>query len=128
MQTLSRAQRSAATAADHTSTQPAPERISAFAMGLVVIAMSTWALTTLPIQAGFILALSTLVQAWLWRGVFFGGLPAWRGSQAWQLWLCAYLELLGLATWVLLLAALRGGRHIPTPAPAAASAAALEPA
>src|SRR5437762_5828846 len=45
---------------------------------------------------GLLLALLTVCQAWIWRPVFFGGLPAWRGPQAWQLWLCAYLELVGL--------------------------------
>lgn len=45
---------------------------------------------------GLLIALFTAWQAWNWRNVFFGGLPAWRGPQAWQLWLCAYLELAGL--------------------------------
>src|SRR6266545_4511050 len=42
----------------------APERISAIAMGLVVIGFASWVLTTLPIQAVFILTLSG-VLAWL---------------------------------------------------------------
>src|SRR5262249_10312711 len=46
---------------------------------------------------GLALALMAAIQAWIWRGVFFGGLPAWRGPLAWQLWLCVYVELLGLA-------------------------------
>jgi hypothetical protein len=64
MQTLTPAYRSAGTATNHVQPRPAPERISAIAMGLVVIGFSAWVLTTLPIQAAFILTLSG-VLAWL---------------------------------------------------------------
>src|SRR5207302_2076639 len=58
------AQRSGPTAINHAPPRRAPERISAVAMGLVVIGFSAWALTTLPIQAAFILTFSG-VLAWL---------------------------------------------------------------
>jgi hypothetical protein len=46
---------------------------------------------------GFAIAVITLAQAWQWREVFFGGLPAWKGEEAWKFWLSAYVELAGLA-------------------------------
>jgi hypothetical protein len=64
MQTLTPAPRSVVTATNHAQRRSAPERISAIAMGLVVIGFSAWVLTTLPIQAAFILTLSG-VLAWL---------------------------------------------------------------
>src|SRR5438132_14380990 len=64
MQTLTRAQRSAPIVISHAPPRRAPERISAIAMGLVVIGFASWVLTTLPIQAAFILTLSG-VLAWL---------------------------------------------------------------
>src|SRR5262249_26263482 len=45
---------------------------------------------------GLILTLMTICQAWIWRNIFFGGLPAWRGPLAWQMWVCAYLAFAGL--------------------------------
>jgi hypothetical protein len=48
--------------------------------------------------AGLIIALMTIIRAVLWwNEVFAGGINAWRGENAWKLWLCFYVELLGLA-------------------------------
>jgi hypothetical protein len=47
--------------------------------------------------AGLILALGALARAILWRDEVFGGMRAWQGDRGWQLWLCAYVELIGLA-------------------------------
>ena len=34
--------------------------------------------------------------AFLWRDEVFGGMRAWQGDRGWHLWLCAYVELIGL--------------------------------
>lgn len=47
---------------------------------------------------GLIIALMTLVRAWMWRNeVFLGGMAAWTGPESYRFWLCAYVELGGLA-------------------------------
>jgi hypothetical protein len=47
--------------------------------------------------AGFILALAALAQAIVWRSDITGGMRVWQGATGWRLWLCAYVELAGLA-------------------------------
>jgi hypothetical protein len=47
--------------------------------------------------AGLILSLGALARAILWRDEVFGGMRAWQGDRGWHLWLCAYVELIGLA-------------------------------
>jgi hypothetical protein len=47
---------------------------------------------------GLVIAVMTLWRAWLWRTeVFLGGLSAWTGGESYRFWLCAYIELAGLA-------------------------------
>ena len=46
--------------------------------------------------AGLILALAAATRAFLWRDEIFGGMRAWQGDRGWHLWLCAYVELIGL--------------------------------
>jgi hypothetical protein len=46
--------------------------------------------------AGLVIAVMVLAHAWLERDLFLGGVSRWRSTAAWQVWLCAYLELLGL--------------------------------
>ena len=46
---------------------------------------------------GFILALGAIWRAVLWKDVLFGGMTIWQGESSWQLWYCAYAELIGLA-------------------------------
>ena len=45
---------------------------------------------------GLVLAGGALVRAILWSSDVFGGMGAWQGNRAWHLWLCAYVELIGL--------------------------------
>jgi hypothetical protein len=47
--------------------------------------------------AGLILSLGALARAFMWRDEVFGGMRAWQGDRGWHLWLCAYVELIGLA-------------------------------
>jgi gliding motility-associatede transport system auxiliary component len=48
--------------------------------------------------SGLIIAFFTFCMAWIWRNdVFFAGVPGWNGDNGWRLWLCAYVELIGLA-------------------------------
>ncbi len=47
--------------------------------------------------AGLILSLGALGRAIVWRDEIFGGMRAWQGDRGWHLWLCAYVELIGLA-------------------------------
>ncbi len=46
---------------------------------------------------GFILAGGALARAVIWSSDVFGGMRAWQGERSWHLWLCAYVELIGLA-------------------------------
>jgi hypothetical protein len=46
--------------------------------------------------SGLVIAVMVLAHAWLERELFLGGLSRWRSEAAWQIWLCAYLELFGL--------------------------------
>jgi len=46
--------------------------------------------------AGLILSLGALARAFVWRDEVFGGMRAWQGDRGWHLWLCAYVELIGL--------------------------------
>lgn len=47
---------------------------------------------------GLVLALAAALAAWIWRDeVLFGGLAGWQGPNAYRFWLCAYVELAGLA-------------------------------
>jgi hypothetical protein len=45
---------------------------------------------------GLILSLGALARAFMWRDEVFGGMRAWQGDRGWHLWLCAYVELIGL--------------------------------
>jgi len=45
---------------------------------------------------GLVISVMVLAHAWLQRELFLGGLTKWRTEAAWQIWLCAYLELFGL--------------------------------
>jgi hypothetical protein len=45
---------------------------------------------------GLVISVMVLAHAWVSRELFLGGLSRWRDEAAWQIWLCAYLELLGL--------------------------------
>jgi hypothetical protein len=45
---------------------------------------------------GLVISVMVLVRAWLSRELFLGGPAQWRTEAVWKVWLCAYLELLGL--------------------------------
>jgi hypothetical protein len=48
--------------------------------------------------AGLVVAVLTVLRALLWWNEYFAaGVTAWRGEGAWRLWVCFYVELLGLA-------------------------------
>lgn len=46
--------------------------------------------------AGLILSLAALARAIVWRDDVFGGMRAWQGDNGYRVWVCAYVELLGL--------------------------------
>ncbi len=46
--------------------------------------------------AGLAVTLLAIIRAWTWRSVMLGGLAQWRGAEAWKIWLCIYLGLIGL--------------------------------
>jgi hypothetical protein len=46
---------------------------------------------------GFTISVVALALAIRWREVFTGGMESWQGANAWKLWLCIFLELVGLA-------------------------------
>ena len=64
MQALTLPRRIDVPADSHEQPPSAPERISAIAMGVVVIGFSAWVLTTLPLQVAIILTVAGVV-AWL---------------------------------------------------------------
>lgn len=47
-------------------------------------------------SSGLVIALMAALQAWIWRDMVAGGIAVWQGEQAWKLWQCIWLELLGL--------------------------------
>jgi hypothetical protein len=91
-----------------------PEAAGAVLLGLLFGSAGVWLLSTLSVPvpatnmrvlvltvggvAGLIIAVMTVIRAVLWWDTAFaGGIRAWQGPEAWRLWLCFYVELLGLA-------------------------------
>lgn len=90
-----------------------PEIASLLVLGFLGVGSGTWLvlsvsgeLTTARLRifvlvvggvAGLILSVGALTRALVWRDDVFGGMRVWQGDRAWHLWLCAYVELLGLA-------------------------------
>jgi hypothetical protein len=90
-----------------------PQAAGALLLGLVFLGVGLWEmmaskreLTVANMRflvlllggvAGLIIAVMTAIRAWMWRDVVLAtGIRTWQGDQAWQLWLCIWLELLGL--------------------------------
>jgi hypothetical protein len=92
----------------------APINIGTLLTGLVILGGGLWLLIAAPEKvnktslrglvlfvgglSGFFVALAAFWQAVNWQNdILSRGISAWQGEQAWKLWLCIYLELLGLA-------------------------------
>jgi hypothetical protein len=90
-----------------------PEAVGAGLVGLVAVWAALWLLVnaatpltptrlrilTLTVGGlvGLIIAVMTIIRAVMWwNDVFAGGLRTWQGEGSWRLWVCFYVELLGL--------------------------------
>lgn len=66
-----------------------PQQVSTKSLRLTVVLVGG--------LTGFFLAVASLWRiVWLWGGVIAKGIAGWQASEAWLVWLCIYLALLGL--------------------------------
>ena len=88
-----------------------PELAGLLMFSMLCLAIALW-LTTIPVPdsfaarifvlafggaCGLILFIMSLGRAYVWSSQVFGGLATWQGPDAWQLWLCVYLQVFALA-------------------------------
>ncbi len=67
----------------------APEKITVARLRALILSVGG--------SFGFLIAVSMAIQAYVWRNIIVGeGMETWQGPEAWKLWLCIYLELVGL--------------------------------
>jgi hypothetical protein len=67
-----------------------PESATPFSMRILLLIVGG--------LTGFIIAVMTCGQVWSWWDLHFaGGVQRWHDEGSWRIWLCAYLELFGLA-------------------------------
>jgi hypothetical protein len=88
-----------------------PELSGLLLFSMLCLAVGLW-LTTIPVpdsfttrifvlgfggSIGLILFIVAIGRAYVWRSHVFGGIATWQGPNAWQLWLCVYLQVFALA-------------------------------
>jgi hypothetical protein len=88
-----------------------PELSGLLLLSMLCLAVGLW-LTTIPVpdsfttrifvlgfggSIGLILFIVSIGRAYVWRNVVFSNIAIWQGPNAWQLWLCVYLQVFALA-------------------------------